>query len=52
MASGTRPEDFERYEAGELVVPIKPIIFYVDRQTPEYLRSSLHRGCRQLAKSI
>ena len=30
-----RPEDFERYEAGELVVPIKPIIFYVDRQTPE-----------------
>ena len=35
-----RPEDFERYEAGELVVPIKPIIFYVDRQTPEYLRQA------------
>ncbi|MEG2036178.1 MAG: zinc-dependent metalloprotease, partial [Mucinivorans sp.] len=30
-----KPEDMERYKAGELVEPIKPIIFYIDPATPE-----------------
>lgn len=30
-----RPEDVERYMKGELVEPIQPIIFYIDRNTPE-----------------
>lgn len=30
-----RPEDEEKYRKGELVEPIQPIIFYVDRNTPE-----------------
>lgn len=30
-----RPEDKERYMQGELVEPIKPILFYIDRNTPE-----------------
>lgn len=30
-----RAEDEERYMRGELVEPIQPIIFYIDRNTPE-----------------
>ena len=30
-----RPEDEEKYMKGELVEPIQPIIFYIDRNTPE-----------------
>lgn len=30
-----RPEDKEKYMKGELVEPIQPIVFYVDRNTPE-----------------
>lgn len=30
-----RPEDRERYMKGELVEPVQPIIFYIDRNTPE-----------------
>lgn len=30
-----RPEDREKYQRGELVEPIKPILFYIDRHTPE-----------------
>lgn len=33
-----KPEDMEKYKRGELVEPQKPIVFYVDRNTPEYLR--------------
>lgn len=29
-----RPEDEERYRRGELVEPVKPILFYIDRNTP------------------
>lgn len=32
-----RPEDVQRYLAGELVEPAKPIIFFIDRDTPDYL---------------
>ena len=30
-----RPEDEEKYMKGELMEPIQPIIFYIDRNTPE-----------------
>jgi len=30
-------EDMERYFKGELVEPEKPIVFYIDRATPDYL---------------
>lgn len=32
-----KPEDVDRYLRGELVEPAKPIVFYIDRATPEYL---------------
>lgn len=32
------PKDVEAYKRGELVEPVKPIVFYVDRNTPEYLQ--------------
>lgn len=31
----------EKYRRGELVEPEKPIVFYIDRATPEYLRPYL-----------
>lgn len=30
-----RPEDIDRYKEGELVEPIKPIVFYIDPATPK-----------------
>lgn len=33
-----RPEDRERYLRGEVVEPVKPIVFYIDRATPEFLQ--------------
>lgn len=32
-----KSEDMERYFKGELVEPVKPIVFYIDRATPDYL---------------
>lgn len=32
-----KPEDMEKYLRGELVEPVKPIVFYIDRATPEFL---------------
>ena len=32
-----KPEDMEKYLRGELVEPVKPIVFYIDRATPGYL---------------
>jgi len=32
-----KTEDIERYFKGELVEPQKPIVFYIDRATPDYL---------------
>lgn len=32
-----REEDIEKYKRGELVEPQKPIMYYIDRATPEYL---------------
>lgn len=36
-----KPEDMEKYKRGELVEPAKPIVFYVDRNAPEYLHPYL-----------
>lgn len=30
-----KPEDLERYKRGELVEPVKPIVFYIDPATPK-----------------
>ncbi|BAV05379.1 protein of unknown function [Filimonas lacunae] len=32
-----KPEDVQKYLRGELVEPVKPIVFYVDRNMPAYL---------------
>ncbi|MFR5656562.1 MAG: DUF5117 domain-containing protein [Butyricimonas faecihominis] len=31
-----KPEDMEKYKRGELVEPVKPIVFYIDRNTPNF----------------
>ncbi len=38
------PSDPEAYARGELVEPIKPIVYYVDPATPEKWRSWVHQG--------
>lgn len=30
-----KPQDLEKYKRGELVEPIKPIVYYVDPATPK-----------------
>ncbi len=39
-----RPEDIERQKRGELVEPIKPIIYYIDPATPKQWRKYLIAG--------
>ena len=39
-----KEEDIEKYKAGELVVPEKPITYYVDDAFPEYLQKAIIRG--------
>ena len=41
-----RPEDEEKYMKGQLVEPIKPIIFYIDRNTPEKYISCIIEAVR------
>ena len=38
------PKDIEAYNRGELVEPIKPIIYYIDPSTPEKWRKYLKQG--------
>lgn len=38
------PEDMERYLKGELVEPMKPIVFYVDSAFPEKWRGAIKAG--------
>lgn len=33
-----KPEDMDKYMRGELVEPVKPIVFYIDRNTPQFLQ--------------
>ena len=39
-----RPEDVERMRRGELVEPIKPIVYYIDPATPRQWRKYLIQG--------
>ncbi len=39
-----KPEDIEKFKAGELVEPVKPIIYYIDRATPVKWRKYLKQG--------
>jgi hypothetical protein len=38
------PKDIEAYKRGELVEPIKPIVYYLDPATPEKFRSYMKEG--------
>lgn len=42
-----RPEDRERYRRGELVEPVNPIIFYIDRNFPKMYRKSIIEAVRE-----
>ena len=39
-----RPEDVERQKRGELVEPVKPIVYYIDPATPKQWRKYLIAG--------
>ena len=39
-----KPEDFDKWQKGELVVPAKPIVFYLDPATPKKWRPFLIQG--------
>ena len=39
-----RPEDVERQKRGELVEPVKPIVYYIDPATPKQWRKHLIAG--------
>ena len=44
------PKDPEAYARGELVEPIKPIVYYLDPGTPESLRKYIKAGVEQWQK--
>ena len=39
-----KPEDLEKFKAGELVEPKKQIVYYIDRATPETWRPYIKQG--------
>ncbi len=47
-----KPEDAKKYERGELVEPAHPIVFYVDKNTPEYLRPYFIAGVNAWQRSF
>ena len=38
------PKDKEAYMRGELVEPVKPIVFYLDQRIPASIRPAIHQG--------
>lgn len=44
------PKDTEAYNRGELVEPIKPIVYYLDPATPEKLRKYIKAGVEEWQK--
>jgi hypothetical protein len=44
------PKDVEAYKRGELVEPIKPIVYYLDPATPEKLRKYIKQGIEDWQK--
>jgi len=47
-----RPEDVEKMKAGELVEPIKPIVYYIDPATPKQWRKYLIQGVNDWQKAF
>ncbi|MBE9599578.1 zinc-dependent metalloprotease [Pedobacter sp. MC2016-24] len=47
-----RPEDLQKFKNGELVEPAKPIVFYIDRNTPAYLIPYMIDGVNAWRKSF
>jgi hypothetical protein len=41
------PKDIEAYKRGELVEPVKPIVYYLDPATPDKLRPYIKAGVEQ-----
>jgi Met-zincin/Domain of unknown function (DUF5117)/Domain of unknown function (DUF5118) len=46
------PSDREAYARGELVEPVKPIIYYLDPATPEKFRPFIKAGVEQWQKAL
>ncbi|VXC27362.1 Zinc-dependent metalloprotease [Flavobacterium sp. 9AF] len=46
------PKDSQAYARGELVEPIKPIIYYLDPATPEKLRPYIKKGVEEWQKAF
>ncbi|MBC7885587.1 MAG: zinc-dependent metalloprotease, partial [Saprospiraceae bacterium] len=47
-----KPEDREKYFRGELVEPVKPIVYYIDPATPEKWRPYLMQGVNDWQKAF
>ncbi|WP_187263842.1 zinc-dependent metalloprotease [Pontibacter beigongshangensis] len=46
------PKDVEAYKRGELVEPVKPIVYYLDPATPAKLRPYIKAGVEQWQKAF
>ncbi|MEN8887197.1 MAG: DUF5117 domain-containing protein, partial [Winogradskyella sp.] len=46
------PKDIEAYKRGELVEPVKPIIYYLDPATPQKFRSYMKEGIELWQKAF
>ncbi len=46
------PKDIEAYNRGELVEPVKPIVYYLDPATPEKFRSYMKAGIELWQKAF
>ena len=44
------PKDVEAYERGEMVEPVKPIVYYLDPGTPENLQKFIKQGVEEWQK--
>ena len=47
-----RPEDVEKQKSGELVEPVKPIVYYIDPATPKQWRKHLIAGVTDWQKAF
>jgi len=47
-----KPEDLEKWKRGELVDPVKPIVYYIDPATPKKWRSYLIAGVNDWQKAF
>lgn len=47
-----KPEDMEKWKRGELVEPVKPIVYYIDPATPRKWRTYLKAGVDDWQKSF